>query len=210
MATLLRAINQYVGTSGDTKPTSGIPAGSTFYVTDYESTYIYDGSAWKDDYTTTIDFISCHIKKGDGFGITYTVSIGTATAATIMLTTPSSGTARMDDFTIDIEANNAISGTLSETPNGSGGAAVTPINHNRRSADTSDMTVVSAITFTSAGTVMQNFSTGSSGGNPVSDSGGATKLSKTWDLGYETVYLIKLSADNASTRVVINSSWSEH
>lgn len=36
----------YVGVSGDTKPTDGVPPGSTFVERDTGHEYIYDGTAW--------------------------------------------------------------------------------------------------------------------------------------------------------------------
>ena len=36
----------YIGLSTDSKPTTSVPPGSTFYETDTKSTYIYSGSAW--------------------------------------------------------------------------------------------------------------------------------------------------------------------
>jgi hypothetical protein len=39
-------VHQYVGTSGDTKPETGVPAGSTFIESDTGWTFIWDGSAW--------------------------------------------------------------------------------------------------------------------------------------------------------------------
>jgi len=42
---LIRAIQNFVGLSTDTKPTAP-PTGSTFLETDSGATYVYDGSAW--------------------------------------------------------------------------------------------------------------------------------------------------------------------
>ena len=36
----------YVGVSGDTKPTDGVPPGPTFVERDTGHEYIYDGTAW--------------------------------------------------------------------------------------------------------------------------------------------------------------------
>ena len=40
------AIKRYLGLSGDTKPTTDTPAGSTFYETDTQREYVYNGSTW--------------------------------------------------------------------------------------------------------------------------------------------------------------------
>jgi len=37
------SIHRYIGASGDTKPTQGVPAGSEFFESDTGHTYIFDG-----------------------------------------------------------------------------------------------------------------------------------------------------------------------
>lgn len=44
--TRVTAIHHYVGVAGDTKPTTGVPAGSRFIERDTGHEFIYDGSAW--------------------------------------------------------------------------------------------------------------------------------------------------------------------
>jgi len=41
-----RALPAYIGVHADTKPTTGVGAGTTFYETDTQNTYVYDGTAW--------------------------------------------------------------------------------------------------------------------------------------------------------------------
>ena len=43
---LITAIHRFIGESFDTKPTTGVPVGSTFFETDTKNTFIYSGSAW--------------------------------------------------------------------------------------------------------------------------------------------------------------------
>ena len=43
---LVMTIRNFVGVSGDTKPTDA-PAGSTFYETDTRTSHVYDGTAWQ-------------------------------------------------------------------------------------------------------------------------------------------------------------------
>ena len=42
----ISGIHVYVGASGDSKPTTGVAAGSLFRETDTYDVYIYTGSAW--------------------------------------------------------------------------------------------------------------------------------------------------------------------
>ena len=37
---------EYIGLSSDTKPTSNITVGSTFFETDTSNVYIFNGTAW--------------------------------------------------------------------------------------------------------------------------------------------------------------------
>ena len=66
---LLRGMNHYQGLSTDTKSTTGIIKGSTFYETDTGRSLVYDGSAWRFRFTdiaatrdtlTNQDSISVH------------------------------------------------------------------------------------------------------------------------------------------------------
>ncbi len=43
---LIAAIQQFLGASSDTKPTTP-PVGSTFYEADTQAELIFDGSAWR-------------------------------------------------------------------------------------------------------------------------------------------------------------------
>ena len=38
--------HHYVGVAADTKPTTGVPEGSLFFVRDTGLTFIWDGTAW--------------------------------------------------------------------------------------------------------------------------------------------------------------------
>lgn len=38
--------HEYVGVAADTKPTTGVPAGSKFYERDTGHVFIWDGTAW--------------------------------------------------------------------------------------------------------------------------------------------------------------------
>ncbi len=40
-------IQSFIGLSTDTKPTVGVPAGSSFFETDTASGWVYDGIAWR-------------------------------------------------------------------------------------------------------------------------------------------------------------------
>lgn len=43
---LITTTQNFIGLSTDTKPTTGVPMGSTYLETDTGDTYIYDASGW--------------------------------------------------------------------------------------------------------------------------------------------------------------------
>lgn len=43
---LIENIKRYIGVHADTKPTSSVPVGSTFFETDTKNIYVFDGTNW--------------------------------------------------------------------------------------------------------------------------------------------------------------------
>jgi hypothetical protein len=124
---------------------------------------------------------------------THTVSIGTVTAATVLVTAPA---ADEYDLQVEVQASNTLSlWTLSEAPNASGGTAITPLNHNRDSALTLGATVAHTATYVSSGTVMENHSAAA----------GMQGLSGWWKLDAGDLYLVRCVAANAGTTVNVNA-----
>ena len=90
----------------------------------------------------------------------------------------------------------------------SSGTAVTPINRNRISTNTSNMqTVVKGATATPAGTLIQLGGIGTSG-NAVSQSGGGGAAAQELVLKQNTNYVLTLTPDGATT-VTLELFWYE-
>jgi hypothetical protein len=43
---LVTRVQRFTGLAADTKPTAGVPAGSTFLEVDTGRTYVFDGGTW--------------------------------------------------------------------------------------------------------------------------------------------------------------------
>jgi len=150
-----------------------------------------------------IDAVHAMVHRGYHYTATHAVAIGTATAATVMITAPATGAYHL---AIGMQANNTGYGAFSEAPNATGGTAITAYNNNRNSANVSTLTHTKTATVTSAGTVLQNFVLGTDGKGNVS-SGGAGEMRTEWILKPSTKYLFSFTALNAATRVAMNLSY---
>ena len=208
-------IDTYVGLSTDTKPTSNVQTGSTFLETNTGAEFVYNGSAWtifqpKIDTTVkatrVIDIVHAEIHAQDYWETVYAETVGTATAVTVMWTAPST-TTRVHFFPA-VQASNSVTVTFSEAPNASGGSTITAYNADRNATGTATTIIVSAVTYTSAGTVLDRFQLGGSNA-AQSKSGGEGGSRQEWIFASSGTYLIRAVADNASTKIVIKGAWYE-
>ena len=53
---LMGNIHNFIGLSSDTKPTTGIPVGSTFTELDTGAKFVWEGDTWEDDLTLIYAF----------------------------------------------------------------------------------------------------------------------------------------------------------
>lgn len=152
-----------------------------------------------------IDTVHERIHGGDSFFTTHTVSVGTGTVASCLITTPAG--AERAHFTYGVEATLACTITFSEAPNASGGTALTELNLDRASTHPAVVAVTHTPTYVSAGTILANHALGT----PVvgSQDGGRAGGRFEWLLAASTLYLIRVTALNAGTTVDINCSWYE-
>ncbi len=153
-------------------------------VTNHAESHIDDGIAWNSDYFENVD---------------------TGTAVSVLWTAPATGKV---ELVVTVEADKAITWIFSEAPSASGGTTLTSFNHNRQSANTDPMaTVVSAITFTSSGTVLQQGSVGSGGGQGSGPTGGDGGLDDKWILATSQSYLMRVTVGASDTNVNINGHY---
>lgn len=140
------------------------------------------------------------IHDGQHFVASHAETVGTATAVTVMIQTPSAP--RYIHFICDVESDKAVTWTFSEAPNASGGSAIVSLNNYRGNAKTAGTTITSAVTYTSAGTILDRFLIGTSG-NPNSATGGAVGHRNEWLLAANTSYLVRVVAAAATTQVIV-------
>lgn len=113
------------------------------------------------------------------------------TSATVLITTPSTGTYHLQ---ADVAATGNYNATFSEAPNASGGSALTSANLNRSSSTADTLTLTTMATYVSAGTVMQNVRASASFVMPL----------RTWILGVSKLYLIRATPWATAQDVFIN------
>ncbi len=149
----------------------------------------------------TIDFQHSRIHSALSWVASYSVSTGTATAATMLITAPASGKYHV---TTNVEMSLAGLWTLSEAPNASGGSAVQAYNCNRAASVASALVHTSAATYVSSGTILESHYVGS-----VATSGGGAPVSvrQEYILNPGSLYLVRVIASSASTIVNINLSY---
>ena len=152
-----------------------------------------------------IDEVCAEVHGGTHWAASHTVSVGTATAVTVMLTT-GEASAGIVHVVYDIEASNAIIGVFSEAPAASGGTAITPRNSSRDTAGSSGVALLThTVTYSTSGTVLENWAVG--GANARVRGGAGARIE--WVLGASKAYLWRFVAANAGTTVVLNVYWYE-
>lgn len=146
-----------------------------------------------------MDFQQSKINEGLSFTATHTVTVGTVTAGTVLLTVPATGIYHLRGT---IRADKAGTWTLSKAPNASAGTTIASINNNERSSNTDTMTVTHTATWVSSGTVIINGLIGADSGltNLCADIDGTSEII----LAASRLYLVRFVAAAATTTVAIN------
>lgn len=153
----------------------------------------------------TIDHVDAAHHDGNTFLAVHEVGHGTGTAATVLIT-PNANELHKH-LTMSVAADKGGRWTFSENPNASGGSAIVAYNTNRNSTTTGGTVITHTPTFVSAGTVIDRGMVGSAGGNPNSITGGGSETFAQWELVPSTIYLLKFTANNASTTTQIHMFW---
>ena len=142
------------------------------------------------------------IHDGRHFTATHSVSVGTATAVTVLFKTPPASEEKYIHFTCSVEADKAVDWTFSEAPNASGGTTLVAHNNNRRSENGDPLTSLAhTATYVSAGTVLEGHIMGTN--QPATKLGGEAEARNEWDLEVDTFYLVRGVALAADTKVNI-------
>ena len=154
---------------------------------------------------------SDHAYIHDGLAFTAIVDLGSISSATkVSFKTPSSSSGKYVHWRpLGIQTSaNYVKTSLIEGDAYTGGVAVTPINRNRLSSNTSDMqSFVSGSTVTPTGTVIDLKGIGSTG-NPSSRAGGGDSSAEELVLKQNTDYTLLIEPSGA-TNVTLELYWYE-
>jgi len=153
----------------------------------------------------TIDYAHHEIHSGSHYFMEGHVTLGSTDTLYVKLVTPD--TTRWSHFLWDISSSFILETNLYEESSGgmTGGAAVTPINNNRNSANTSGMIITSGVTVaTTLGTKISSAKWGSK-----SIGGGHSRDDEVM-LKQNTTYLREFISSTNSNIVSFKASWYEH
>ena len=139
------------------------------------------------------------IMAGLSFVAPHNVSVGTATAVTVLISTPATGIYHLRG---QVQADKAGTWTLSKAPGASGGTAITAANSNQQSATTDTLTITHTATYVSSGTVLVNGLVGADSG-PMSLCADDKSGDGEWILAVSTLYLVRFVAGAAATNVIV-------
>lgn len=120
------------------------------------------------------------------------------------------------DTTEEIHITTHVRGTsqtellIYEDSTFTGGTPLTPINNNRNSSNTSNMTVVLAPTVTDVGDLLGSSSTGKAGVNPLQAEGGNTERFREIILKRNTLYILKAISRDDGNIISYSADWYEH
>jgi len=156
----------------------------------------------------TIDPVHGVIHDGVHFTASHYVSVGTATAVTVLITPPGTATNQIIHFAAEFQAANSGVFTFSEDPVTTGGSTLDSYNNHRDSVITDPVALKHTVTVDAAsvGTVLQTMIVQGASTNQVVTGGGG-KHDNEWMLDPTKNYLVRFAADNAATRVVVNLTY---
>lgn len=191
---LIKNFASFIGLSSDTKTTSGILAGSTWRERDTGNFYVFDGTDWG---LVAPDYIIGEILAGNAFTTSHEFTGILTGADTDIL---------IQVGTKDVLINVGVSGTaavefqLFETPTFSAaGSALTGVNKDRRSSNTSLAVYTHTPTVSVAGTALfPPILAGSLGDKKATLSGSG--VSTEFILAPSTDYLIRSTNLDAGTQ----------
>lgn len=142
--------------------------------------------------TETLD---SYANSGLAFIATHTVTVGTGTAVSILITTPASDCYHM---IAECECKKAGTFKLSEAPNATAtaGTVLTAQNVYRGNTTADTLTLVHSGTYTSSGTVLEN--------HVIGGTSGPNCKTRSWILASSQTYLARFTADASTSETVIN------
>jgi hypothetical protein len=157
-----------------------------------------------------IDYAHQTVHEGRYFTADHYVSVGTATAVTVLVVPPAAGSGRYCHMTVGVFANGAGVFQLSEDPVTTVGSTLVAYNNNRPQRvnfpNPVSMSHTVAVNAASVGTVLETIIVASSGTN-MKSAGNSGNQRTEWILDGTYRYLARFVADNAATRVNLSLSY---
>jgi hypothetical protein len=143
----------------------------------------------------TTEMLARRIAEGLAFRASYTATVGTGTAVSVLIEVPATGAYHM---IVECECKKAGTFVLSEDPNATAtsGTAVTSFNLNRKSATSGGLTLTGDGTYTSAGTVLER--------HVIGGISGPNAQSAPYLLNVSKKYLGRFTADGTTSETVFN------
>jgi hypothetical protein len=157
----------------------------------------------------TIDIVNSEIRKGNHFYIEGYTTLADAGVLRVKLVTPDSN--KFAHFQWAISSSGICETTFHEGASGgmAGGSGVTPLNNDRNSATTSDLTITSDIAVaTTPGTLISNAKWGSAGFKQ--QIGGGTSRDDELILKKNTTYVRTFTSGAADNIIQFKASWYEY
>lgn len=154
----------------------------------------------------TVDYAHHEIHSGDHYYVENHTTLGIAGVLRVGLVTPD--TDKWIHLTWTISSNGILTAEFFEDATLTGGSAVTPLNNNRNSSNTSGITLKSGVTSTSDGTLISKSKWGGTGFKSVS--GGTGARADELILKQDTTYLRKFTSDTDANIISFKATWYEH
>lgn len=151
-----------------------------------------------------VDYAHHEIHGGDHYYIEGYTTLNNGNALYVKLVTPN--TTKWSHFVWEINSSAILTTTLVEEPTGgmTGGAAVTPLNNNRNSGNTSGMTITQGVTACTGGTIISQASWGSK------SVGSGQSREDELILKQNAIYCRTFLSGTNSNIVNFKASWYEH
>ena len=151
-----------------------------------------------------VDYALHEIHEGNHFYLEGFTTLASAGTLYVKLVTPDNKT--WSHFTWDIQSSDILETTLHEDVSGgmAGGAGVTPLNNNRNSANTSNLTITSGVAVaTDLGLTVSQCNWG------TRQAGGGTIREDELLLKQNTIYLRKFLSGANGNIICFKASWYE-
>ena len=155
----------------------------------------------------TLDFRHHEIHEGDHYYLESYTSLNIDGVLKVALVTPD--TTKWIHLTWQISSNGITVAKFYEDAEGvSGGSAVTPLNNNRNSSNSSGVTLTSGVSTTGDGTLISSASWGGEGFKSVS--GGGAGRGDELILKQNTTYLRVFESATDNNVIGFKATWYEH